>query len=258
MRTGFGKTRGLRLRGLLRLGGLGMRKRIVAQMLVMLVSLAFSAGCGPLQTAVPAESDAGSTPGLPHPAGSAAAAVSPQATFEETGAAHTTDAGILAFGGMHAVLPDGWKAAAVPVGEQGRPAGQDGTCSGIRLEGSTGLVVLLEPDCGYADAGPVDCAEDLVLIYEEDDGGGIGRWYDTQDGVHRYSTVGIATGAGEGGEVLHKQVCYFPAVVGLPAGESMVILHVSVLLGESEREKELLSQVDELLLSFVADPSAGR
>ncbi|MBN1265378.1 MAG: hypothetical protein JXA25_07790 [Anaerolineales bacterium] len=114
----------------------------------------------------------------------------------------------------------------------------------LLLDSTSGITIDIRPDCGYADAGPVDCPDDAELIYEAAGCGGVMRYFDRPAGVFRYTTTGIAI-SGTAGE---KPVCYFPAVIGLPVGDAVISAHIEVMVENSVDAQDVLEQIDTLIL----------
>jgi len=147
-------------------------------------------------------------------------------------------------------LPDGWVMEEVQL-ETGGEAADVSMCVEYIIQDQERMVrMVIRPDCGYADAGPVECPEGSELIWEGEGGRGVVRFFEKDDGVFRYTRRGTAqNSAGE-----EVQVCYQPAVVGLPFGESVLTAHIEAAVDGGLDQAAALEHIDKLLLTVRAAP----
>lgn len=167
----------------------------------------------------------------------------PDSQFQEVG---------LDFYGITMEIPSGWSLEEQPRNEAGEllVPGEKPTCVWYVLDAGGGSRVFIQPDCGYADAGPVECPEDAVMLLDD---GEIARYLDEASGLYRYTSVGTAQTAAEDGTLVSTRVCYVPPVLGLPLEEPVVTAHVSVETGGGPDTGVLLDLADQILLSAEGD-----
>jgi hypothetical protein len=173
-----------------------------------------------------------------------------QEETEETPAGTVGDSGYLLLNDLFLDFPDGWVMEEVQP-ETGDEAADVSMCVEYIIQDQERMVrMVIQPDCGYADAGPVECPEGSELIWEGEGGRGVIRFFDEDDGVFRYTRRGTAqNSAGE-----EVQVCYQPAVVGLPFGESVLSAHIEAVVDSGLDPATAVEQVDKLLLSVRVSP----